>query len=159
MSKNHELVKKIGVELRQKSCWLAVAESCTGGLIGATVTDNSGVSDFFAGGIISYSNAVKISQLGVSAETINEHGAVSAQVASEMVDGLKVLQAGAGIAVTGVAGPQGGTNEKPVGLVYIATRVEERIEVSKNIFSGNRKDIREMTVATGLKQLYSQLCT
>ncbi len=113
-----EVVQKLMVERRLR---VAVAESCTGGLLGACMTDVSGSSDYFAGGFVTYDNAAKCNWLGVAPELIETHGAVSAPVAAAMARGARDRAAvDLAVAVTGVAGPGGGTPEKPVGLVYLA---------------------------------------
>ncbi len=107
--------------LQREGLWLAVAESCTGGLLGAHITDEPGASSYFRGGVIAYANEVKEGLLGVPAELIRAHGAVSSECARAMATGvLGVLSADVALAVTGIAGPGGGTPEKPVGLVYVA---------------------------------------
>jgi nicotinamide-nucleotide amidase len=107
--------------LREKGWKIATAESCTGGLVAAAITDVAGSSDVFDRGFVTYSNAAKIEMLGVPAELIAKHGAVSAEVAQAMADGaLNHSNADLAIAITGIAGPSGGTAEKPVGLVYLA---------------------------------------
>jgi nicotinamide-nucleotide amidase len=107
--------------LREKGWKIATAESCTGGLVAAAITDVAGSSDVFDRGFVTYSNAAKTEMLGVPAELIAEHGAVSREVAQAMADGaLKHSNADVAVAITGIAGPSGGSEEKPVGLVYIA---------------------------------------
>lgn len=111
----------IGTLLKSRRQTLAVAESCTGGLIGHRITQVPGSSDYFVGGVIAYANAVKTAALGVPAPSIRKHGAVSAEVAQAMAAGVrKSMKATYGLAITGIAGPTGGTREKPVGLVYLA---------------------------------------
>ena len=100
---------------------LSTAESCTGGLVGHRLTNVSGSSDYYLGGIISYSNSVKENNLGVAIETLNKHGAVSYETAIEMAENVRSkLDSDLGLAITGIAGPSGGTDEKPVGLTYVA---------------------------------------
>jgi nicotinamide-nucleotide amidase len=148
------LVGTICDEMRERGWQFACAESCTGGGIGAAVTDRSGVSDVFAGGVMTYSNEMKQLLLGVSADTLTVHGAVSTECAEEMVRGLCTrLNVKAGIAVTGIAGPTGGTDEKPVGLVYIATCVDGDVRVEERHFGGERDLVRRRTVTLALNQL------
>lgn len=130
---------------------LAVAESCTGGLITHLLTETPGISASFLLGVVSYSNEAKISQLGVSRETIEEHGAVSGEVALEMASGVREA-AGSdwGIGVTGIAGPGGGTTEKPVGLVYIALSGPDGRHVREFRFSGNRSEIKQKAAGEAL---------
>ena len=134
-----ELLDKIYLGLKSQNLTIATAESCTGGLIGHTFTNVSGSSEYFDRGIISYSNRSKIELLGVSESMLKEHGAVSEEVAKAMADGIrKRSNVAVGISTTGVAGPTGGTKEKPVGLVYIAISTEKDTIVKKFIFSGDR---------------------
>jgi nicotinamide-nucleotide amidase len=113
--------------LREKGWKIATAESCTGGLVAAAITDVAGSSDVFDRGFVTYSNAAKTEMLGVPAELIAKHGAVSVEVAQAMADGaLNHSNADLAIAITGIAGPSGGTAEKPVGLVYFAEATRGR---------------------------------
>lgn len=134
------------------------AESCTGGLIGAAFTSMAGSSEYYMGGIISYSNAVKESVLGVSADTLRIHGAVSEEVAQEMAEGAKrVLKTDYAISTTGIAGPGGATDTKPVGLVYIGISGPHGIQVYKNNFIGDRDAVRARTVEMALYGLHRML--
>lgn len=118
--KDYELNEAVGDLLKESNLFLATAESCTGGLVSNSITDKSGSSAYFKGGIVSYSNSVKIEQLGVQQKDLKEHGAVSKQVALQMAKGTaEKLGANIGISATGVAGPTGGTEEKPVGTVWM----------------------------------------
>jgi len=131
------------LRLAVKGFTLAVAESCTGGLISERLTGISGSSVYFMEGVVTYSNDAKIRSLGVDAELIREHGAVSAQVAEAMADGVKHrADTDFGLSVTGIAGPGGGTEEKPVGLVYIALADDAHVEHRKLILPGDRNLIR-----------------
>jgi len=139
---------------------LATAESCTGGLIAATLTDVPGASLVFDRGFITYSNEAKTELLGVSANLIEQHGAVSEQVAREMAQGaLMRAKTGIAVAVTGVAGPDGGTKEKPVGLVHIAcARAEHPILHNKYLFGPlTRKEIRMATVEAAFDLILQQI--
>ncbi|CAG0928185.1 nicotinamide-nucleotide amidase [Thermoflexales bacterium] len=121
----------VGRLLRQRPLTLATAESCTGGLIGHRLTEVAGSSAYFLGGIIAYSNKVKAHLLGVKPETLEVHGAVSAETAIEMARGARrALGADIAVSVTGIAGPDGGTADKPIGLTYIALAAahDERVE-------------------------------
>ncbi len=125
--------------LMRHSLTIATAESCTGGLVGKRLTDLSGVSSVYLGGCITYSNEAKMSLVGVSAETLRAHGAVSPETAAEMARGARLaLSSDIGISTTGIAGPGGGTPEKPVGLVYIAISTSDGERVQKLSFSPNR---------------------
>ncbi|MGN0098461.1 MAG: CinA family protein [Candidatus Methanomethylophilaceae archaeon] len=133
--------------LRSRGKTMSTAESCTGGLIGASVTDIPGASEVFLGGVVSYSNDAKENILGVSHSTLMEHGAVSEQTARQMVEGaIGVFHSDYAVAVTGIAGPGGATPGKPVGLVYIAVADGPRTVVTRNIFNGDRQAVRESTV-------------
>ena len=127
---------------------LATAESCTGGLVGHKITNVTGSSDYYAGGVIAYANKVKTEILHVSRETLEEKGAVSAECAKEMAIGvMKLLDSDIGIATTGIAGPGGGTPDKPVGLVYIALARKDYIDYKKHIFhrdrDGNKREMAD----------------
>ena len=130
---------------------VATAESCTGGKVAARLINVPGVSDSFKVGHITYSNKAKKKILGVKKRTLEKHTAVSAEVAEEMVKGLETnTKADVCVAVTGLAGPDGGTEKKPVGLVYIACNVKEKVTVQEYHFSGNREKIRENATAAAL---------
>ena len=135
------LSAEVGRLLRERGKTLATAESCTGGLIGHIITETPGSSAYFLGGIIAYSNTVKERLLGVRPETLNEEGAVSAACAAEMAQGARVrLGADIGISVTGIAGPSGGTDEKPVGLTYLHLSAKDTEWGERHIWSGTRAD-------------------
>lgn len=152
------LAAAVGAALTEKEYTLSTAESCTGGLIGAAVTAVSGSSHWFKGGIIAYDNAVKKGLLHVSDDLLNRYGAVSEQTAAAMVQGVTaLLDTRCGIAVTGIAGPGGGSSEKPVGLVYIAVRCNETLAAYKNLFHGNRDAVRQQTVEKSLSCLLDMI--
>lgn len=154
------LPEAIGILLRQRSWTLATAESCTGGAIAHEITDVPGCSDYFAGGFVTYSNSWKEQCLGVPRATLEAHGAVSEQTAAAMLEGLhERTGVESGIAVTGIAGPGGGTADKPVGLVYIGTRVPGRNRVTRHVFPGNRDAVRRRTVIVALNQLREHINT
>jgi nicotinamide-nucleotide amidase len=133
---------------------LAVAESCTGGLIGSRLTEVPGASQVFAGGIICYENESKIRDLGVSGDLIAKHGAVSEPVARAMVDGIcERFDVHAGIAVTGIAGPGGGTAEKPVGTIWLAAKVGRTARTVSRWFPGERHEVRERGAQAALDLL------
>ena len=139
--------------LKQKGQTLATAESCTGGGVGHVLTAVSGSSSVFVGGVISYTNAVKESVLGVPADILEEYGAVSAQTALAMAQGVrKLLGTDWGISVTGLAGPNGDGSGKPVGLVYVAVS-GHREQVQECHFSGDREAVRTQAVEAVLKLL------
>ena len=136
---------------RDRGFHLATAESCTGGLIAARLTSVPGSTDVITGGIVSYANEVKVAQLGVAQELINEHGAVSAQVAEAMARGARErLGVDVAVSVTGIAGPGGGTEEKPVGLVYFHAETPDGGHGSHFDFPGDRDSIRRRSVVASL---------
>ena len=136
--KNQSIVKEIGEILRAQSKTLAVAESCTGGKISSIITSVAGSSNYFKGGVIAYSNQVKINQLGVSSTDIEKGSAVSGKVASQMVEGAKKqLQTDFALATTGYAGPKG----EKVGQVFIGITTPEKTIVNECFLTGNRKEI------------------
>ncbi|MCX6665955.1 MAG: CinA family protein [Euryarchaeota archaeon] len=148
---NEELLLDVSQQLKIKGLTLATAESCTGGLLAHILTNISGSSEYFDRGVISYSNNAKQELLDVSENTLKRHGAVSEQTAQEMATGIKNRsQADIGIAITGIAGPNGGTKDKPVGLVYIAIATSKNILVKKFVFSGDRLQIKENTCNAAL---------
>ncbi len=135
------MAEVIGRELVQQNKKLAVAESCTGGYISHLITSVSGSSEYYNGSVTSYSNEMKEKLLGVSRENLEKYGAVSEQVAREMVEGVKrVMNADYAVATTGIAGPTGGTEEKPVGTVWIAVSGPEKTWVKKYTFVGDQRD-------------------
>ena len=146
---------KVAVE---RGITIGTAESCTGGLVGKTLTDLGGSSGYYQGGIISYANTMKEQVLGVSAETLAVHGAVSEETAKEMVEGVfRVLRTDYAIATTGIAGPGGGSQEKPVGLVYIGIGTPRGITVYKEIFIGDRDSIRKSVAERAIQYVYKEL--
>jgi nicotinamide-nucleotide amidase len=152
------LAEVVGAKLRQQEKRLAVAESCTGGLIGKLLTDVPGSSDYFVCGWVTYSNEAKMRELGVDAGLIEEYGAVSAEVARAMARGARdKADSDFAIGVTGIAGPGGGTDQKPVGLVYIAVDGPGRLDVARHIFSHSRGHIRYRTALTALNILRLKL--
>ena len=127
--------------LTRRGLTLSTAESCTGGLVAARIVNVPGSSEYFMGGIVAYDNSVKMKVLNVKAETLLRFGAVSQQTAKEMVEGVKkLLNTDCAISTTGIAGPTGGTPEKPVGLTYIGVSVKDRTEVFEFIFKDNDPD-------------------
>ncbi|MBP3555342.1 MAG: CinA family protein [Clostridia bacterium] len=153
------LAEKLVTLAREKNITFGTAESCTGGLISAAVTDISGASAVFWGGIVSYDNRVKENLLGVEHETLVTLGAVSAKTAEQMAVGaVRALSVDFAVSVTGIAGPGGGTPEKPVGLVYIAVASTKGvITVKENHFKGEREEVRRQTVETALSMLISAI--
>lgn len=148
----------IGETLREKGLKLALAESCTGGLLSSIVTDIAGSSDYFIGSVVAYANSVKEAELGVKAGTLRRYGAVSAATAREMALGVKKkLNADISAAITGIAGPGGGTPEKPAGLVFIAVSKGRTTIVERFVFRGPRKSIKKQSAEAALMMLASSL--
>lgn len=143
--------KSVGRMLRDRGLTLAVAESCTGGLICHRLTQVPGCSGYFLGGAIAYSNAVKIALLGVAAKTLARDGAVSRRTAREMARGARrAFEADAAVAVTGIAGPGGGSKAKPVGLVYLAVAHGGGVIVRRRLFNGSRSAIKSRAAEAAL---------
>ncbi|MGL5348362.1 MAG: competence/damage-inducible protein A [Peptostreptococcaceae bacterium] len=150
-----EVVGKILVE---NKLTISTAESCTGGLVSATLINYPGISSVFVEGCITYSNESKINRLGVKKETLDKYGAVSEQTAKEMAEGIaKNFNTNIGLATTGIAGPQGGTSEKPVGLVYIGICINGNTTVKQFIFNGDRQAIRARATKNILNELRLKL--
>lgn len=154
-----DLVDQLFDKLKEHEWKLVTAESCTGGMIAAVITDKPGSSDFFERGFVTYSNEAKMDSLGVAEETLKTHGAVSEETAIEMAEGaLKNSLANVSVSVTGIAGPDGGTPAKPVGLVYIGYGLKGGVaQATAHQFAGNREEIRLQTVREALKHLLSTL--
>lgn len=145
--RNYTLIGSLSQLLRARDWKMAVAESCTGGLIAASLTDLPGSSQWFCGGIVAYSNEVKTKILGVSQATIEEQGAVSVQTVEAMArKSREIFHCELALAVSGVAGPKGGSPEKPVGTVCIAWVLGENVESKRYQFKGNRQEVREKSV-------------
>jgi len=140
---NQEMEEVVGRLLTERGKTISVAESCTGGLIGHRLTNVAGSSDYFCGGVVSYSNRSKVDMLGVRAETIKKYGAVSNETAQEMAKGIRErMKSDLGLAVTGIAGPDGGSKDKPVGTVYIGLSSAEEVFSRKYRFWGLRKQVK-----------------
>ena len=154
--------KTVGESLRDRGAFVATAESCTGGLIGSLLTDVPGSSDYFDRSIVTYSYDAKMEHLGVPREVLDDVGAVSEPVAEQMARGVRDT-AGVtwGVATTGIAGPTGGTNQKPVGTVYIAISNaaewgtgESRCRVERYVFDGSRREIKRQIAERALEDLH-----
>jgi len=153
-SARRTLTAQVAEQLLSKKLLLATAESCTGGLIAAACTDLAGSSVWFERGFVSYSNAAKTELLGVPADLIEAHGAVSEPVARAMVEGaLRHSRAQVAVAVTGVAGPGGGSPDKPVGTVWFGWATPDGVVTDKRCFDGDRQHVREATVQHALLRL------
>ncbi len=149
---------KIGQELRERAWRLAVAESCTGGLIGHRITNISGSSTYYLGSITAYAYRAKVRLLGVSWDTLEKHGAVSEEAISEMALGVRrALTADVGIAVSGIAGPTGGTPEKPVGYTWIGLSTVEGVKTLQHTAGGNRVENKQEIAQIALEFLYDYL--
>lgn len=152
------LESEIGRLLIEQGATLATAESCSGGLIAHRITNVPGSSHYFLGGVVSYSNAAKESLIGVSANTLGAHGAVSESVAREMAEGVRArFGSGYATACTGIAGPSGGTADKPVGLVYIGVTGPKETRVERCRFVGDREEIKQQTADRALELLKEML--
>jgi nicotinamide-nucleotide amidase len=152
------LAEVVGQGLTQSGRTLAVAESCTGGLLAKLITDVPGASRYFAGGWIAYSNEIKARELGVPRELIDAHGAVSEPVAAAMAQGARrKARADLAVAITGIAGPAGGSEQKPVGLVYIAVSGQDGTDTPKYIFPQDRSSVRLRAAQTALNTLRLRL--
>jgi PncC family amidohydrolase len=150
--------KTIGRMLRDRGWSLAVAESCTGGLLGHRITSASGSSAYFVGGVIAYANSVKVRELGVPADLLATEGAVSAPVAQRMAAGVRErLGSDVGVGITGIAGPQGGTREKPVGLVFVAVSGPSGGVVRRFLFEGDRLAVKTAGSEAALEMLAQYL--
>lgn len=148
----------LGSVLSQKGWHLTTAESCTGGLIAHRITNVSGSSEYFDRGFITYSNEAKMALLGVPEEVLIAHGAVSEPCARAMADGArKAAEAEAGLSVTGIAGPTGGSPEKPVGTVFMAVSLPSGTQCQRFQFQGERIEIKEQTAETALRMLQRAL--
>lgn len=137
------LAHELGRLLKARGLTLAVAESCTGGKLGDIITEVPGSSHYFLGGIVSYSDEAKVALLSVEKSVLHSKGAVSEEVALQMASGVRdFLRASIGVGITGIAGPSGGTTSKPVGLVYIAVSSEHSSVCTRNLFDGDRSEIK-----------------
>ncbi len=153
-----ELAERIQAAMLEGGLTLATAESCTGGLIGHVVTEVSGSSDYYVGGIVSYSNALKEAELGVDAHILATHGAVSAQACVAMAEGARRRYgASHAVAVTGIAGPRGGSDAKPVGLTYVGVADADGHDVRRFTWDGDRHANKVSSAAAALQLLSERL--
>jgi nicotinamide-nucleotide amidase len=152
------LEKTIGNHLREKGWTLSTAESCTGGLISDRITNVSGSSDYFEGGMVTYSNESKAEHLGIPAAIIKRYGAASSQVARKMAQGVrKAFNTTFGLSTTGVAGPTGGTKRSPIGRVFIGFTNGKKAWVRKLDLKGNRREIKKKATDEALQFFYERL--
>lgn len=150
-----EIVAEI---LVKRELTIATAESCTGGLLAGRLINYPGISSAFMEGAITYSNEAKMARLNVKKETLERFGAVSKETAAEMAQGIaKAARTDIGISVTGIAGPGGGTDEKPVGLVYVGLCIKGKVKTEELHLSGDRQKVRERTVISALDFLRREL--
>ena len=158
MNNENSIEYSLGKILCNNKLTISTAESCTGGMVAAKLISYPGISASFLEGAITYSNEAKMKRLDVRKETLDAYGAVSEQTAREMAEGIaKVSSSNTSIATTGIAGPGGGTDEKPVGLVYIAVHVNNKTIIEKCNFSGNREEVRISATNHALKMLKVEL--
>jgi PncC family amidohydrolase len=144
----------------ERSLTVGAAESCTGGLVADAITDVAGSSDYFRGSIVAYANEPKTSQLGVGEELLAAHGAVSAQVARAMAEGARSrLATSIAVGVTGIAGPGGGSADKPVGLTYVAVADRDGVDVRRFIWSGDRAGNKIASAEAALQLLIERAST
>jgi PncC family amidohydrolase len=156
----YSLSERFGQVLRKKRLYLVTAESCTGGLLSHLITEVPGSSDYYLGGFVAYSNKAKMRFLGVSPETLEKYGAVSEQTVREMASGARRAFAGIqpeekiiAVAISGVAGPSGGTEEKPVGTVWIGFEGKNYGRQLKFIFEGNRSQVKQQSAIQAVQMI------
>ena len=154
MKINYDDVKNIIAKLVSQKQTISFAESCTGGRIAAAFTTISGASEVFHGSVVSYSNEIKEAWLGVKQETLEKHGAVSSHCVEEMLKGISSMsKSDYALAVSGIAGPTGGTKEKPVGTVYIGILTPVNLEIFHCLFQGDREEVQEQSTTYAIKKL------
>jgi nicotinamide-nucleotide amidase len=147
-----DLARRVGEAFRERGLRLATAESCTGGLVAHLITEVPGSSDYFTGALVTYSNQNKIALAEVPPEVLEAHGAVSAQVAMAMAEGTRRrLGVDVAVAITGVAGPDGGTAAKPVGLTYVAIADANGSDVRRHVWDGDRSANKRLSAAAALE--------
>lgn len=158
------LSEQLGQLLRKKGLYLVTAESCTGGLLGHLITEVPGSSDYYLGGFVAYSNEAKMRFLGVTPETLEKHGAVSEQTVREMAAGARLAFAGIqppekiiAVAISGVAGPVGGTVEKPAGTVWIGIATEDHKLERKFFFESNRSNVKQQSAIQALQMIFDEI--
>ncbi|HET9494167.1 MAG TPA: CinA family protein [Chloroflexia bacterium] len=157
-NETYYLSERVGHMLRAERLTLAVAESCTGGLLGGLLTEVPGSSEYFLGGVIAYADEIKQHLLGVSPETLAAHGAVSAEVALEMARGVRsATGASLAVSITGVAGPGGGTPDKSVGLTYVGLVGPAVEQVERRVWQGDRPGNREASAELALRMVLTYL--
>lgn len=156
--KNVSIETLVSELLIEKNLTISTAESCTGGLVSSTLINYPGISSVFMEGCVTYSNESKINRLGVSKNTLDLYGAVSEETAKEMAEGVaKSLNTNVAISTTGIAGPGGGTVDKPVGLVYIGIYINGKTKVNKYILEGDREEVRNKATYNAINDLRLEL--
>ena len=146
------LARRVGLLFRERGLRLATAESCTGGLVAHLITEVAGSSDYFAGALVTYSNDLKIALADVPSDLLEAHGAVSAEVAGAMAEGTRRrLAVDVAVAVTGIAGPDGGTADKPVGLTYVAVADRDGHAVRRRVWNDDRSTNKRLSAAAALE--------
>ena len=152
------LEEEIAILLKERGLTIAIAESSTGGLISHLITNVPGSSDYYKGTVVAYDNEVKVKILGVKRETLEEHKSVSYETAEEMAQGVrKALDTDIGLSDTGIAGPTGGTTERPVGLFYIGISSRQGNQVREHIFQGDRLENKRSAASAALAMLKEHL--
>ncbi|TDF38557.1 nicotinamide-nucleotide amidase [Alteromonadaceae bacterium M269] len=159
-AKTVNLAVQLGTELRRKNWHITCAESCTGGGLGYAITSVAGSSAWFERGFITYSNGAKSELIGVEEETLQQFGAVSQQVVEQMAQGaLKAAGANVAVSISGVAGPDGGSKEKPVGTVWFGFALEDKVYARLQQFDGDRQSVREQAMNYALSTVNSLIST
>ena len=149
-----KMVAALGQSLRSRRCRMATAESCTGGLVACTLTDVAGSSEWFEGGVVAYDNRVKMRLLGVPEEILVRHGAVSRACVESMVRGVcTLMDVPVGLAISGIAGPGGGTPDKPMGTVWVAWQSSGRVWSREFSFDGSRREIKMQSMRAAIAEL------
>ena len=150
--------ERLGEVLRERGLTISTAESCTGGGLAACITSVPGSSDYFLGSVVAYQNAVKVRLLGVPEGILETHGAVSRETADAMATGCRrVFQSDLAVGITGIAGPEGGSDEKPVGLVYVAVADRRATRIERLRLDGNREEVRLAAIDAALDLILSVL--
>ena len=152
------LAAQLGAILTDKCLWITTAESCTGGGVSYALTDTPGSSAYIDRAFVTYSNKAKQDLLGVNAQTLTHYGAVSEQTVLQMAEGAsKAAHADISVAISGVAGPGGGTNDKPVGLVCFCIKIGNKVYSSQQIFAGGRAEVRSQAIVYALKSVIEKI--
>ncbi|NMR24414.1 nicotinamide-nucleotide amidohydrolase family protein [Pseudoalteromonas sp. NEC-BIFX-2020_015] len=152
------LAAQLGAILTDKCLWITTAESCTGGGVSYALTDTPGSSAYIDRAFVTYSNKAKQDLLGVNTQTLTRYGAVSEQTVLQMAEGAsKAAHADISVAISGIAGPGGGTNDKPVGLVWFCIKIGNKVYSSQQIFAGGRAEVRSQAIVYALKSVIEKI--